>query len=126
MRISFKTIKFVWIPRIIIMAFIACFSMFSFDAFTGNAPLFEKLAEFLIHMIPSLVMILFLIVSWNHPVTAGYIFMVLGVVFTFYLDTYRQAATFFTVSLIPFLAGLTFLIPSFLRKRQPSYQELSQ
>ncbi len=123
MSISFNTFKFIWIPRIIIIAFIAFFSMFSFDAFGTDTPFIEQLAGFLNHMVPSFVMILILIVSWNRSVIAGIMFMALGIVFTFYFSTYRQMATFFTISLIPFLAGVMFLLPTILRKRATALQE---
>lgn len=120
MSVTFNTFKFVWIPRVLIIAFIVFFSMFSLDAFSGNAPLLDKLAGFLIHMLPSLVMILFLVISWNRPVAAGVMFIVLGVVFTFFFNTYKQAASFFTISLIPMLTGLMFLIPSMIRRKSSS------
>lgn len=123
MKISFNTFKFVWIPRIIIITFVALFSMFSLDAFDGNGPILDQLAMFLIHMIPSFVMILVLIASWNRSVIAGIMFMALGIVFTFYFSTYRQAAAFFTISLIPFLTGMIFLLPTLLRKRASQYSE---
>lgn len=120
MRISFNTFKFVWIPRVLIITFIAFFSLFSLDAFSGSAPIPEKLATFLIHMLPSFVMVLFLVISWNRAVTAGVLFIILGVVFTFFYHTYEQASSFFTISLIPIFAGLMFLVPSIIRRRTSS------
>ncbi|MBP7176389.1 MAG: hypothetical protein KBA53_09320 [Thermoclostridium sp.] len=120
MGITFNTFKFVWIPRVLIIAFIVFFSMFSLDVFTGNAELADMLAGFLIHMLPSFVMILFLVITWKKPVAAGVLFIVLGVVFTFFYNTYKQGTSFFTVSFIPILAGLLFFIPSIIRRKTPA------
>ena len=120
MSVTFNTFKFVWIPRVLIIAFIAFFSLFSLDAFTGSAPMLEKLAGFLIHMLPSFVMMLFLVISWNRPVTAGVIFIVLGVAFTFFFNTYEKAASFLTISFVPILTGLMFFIPSLVRRNTSS------
>lgn len=120
MSVSFNTLKFVWIPRVLIIAFTAFISLFSFDAFSGNDPILDKLAGFLIHMLPSLVMILFLVLTWKRPAAAGVIFILLGVVFTFFFNTYEQAASFFTISLIPVLTGLMFLVPAMIRRKTSS------
>lgn len=120
MRVTFNTIKFVWIPRVLIIAFIAFFSLFSLDAFSGSASIPEKLASFLIHMLPSFVMVLFLVISWNRPVAAGALFIVLGVAFTFFFHTYEQASNFLTISLIPILTGFLYFIPSIIRRKTSS------
>lgn len=120
MNVTFNTFKFIWIPRVLIIAFIAFFSLFSLDAFTGDALILEKLAGFLIHMLPSFVMILFLVLTWNRPVAAGVMFIILGVVFTFFFNTYKQVSSFFTISLIPILTGLMFLVPSMIRRKTSS------
>lgn len=118
MSVSFNTFKFIWIPRILMIVFIVFFSMFSLDAFGGDAPFLDQLAGFLIHMLPSFVMILFLILSWNHPVTAGYIFIILGVVFTFFFETYERLPNLLTISLTPVITGLLFLVPSMVKKKK--------
>jgi general stress protein CsbA len=94
--------------------------MFSLDAFDGNAPFLDKLAGFLIHMLPSFVMILFLVISWNRPVAAGFMFILLGMLFTFFFNTYKEVASFLTISLIPILTGLMFLVPSMIRRKTSS------
>jgi hypothetical protein len=118
MRVSFNTVRFIWLPRSLIIAFITFLSMFSLDAFTGNAPFIEELVGFFIHMLPSFIMILLLVLSWNRPVAAGYIFTTLGIVFTFFFNTYEQIEKLLTISLIPVAVGLLFLVPSFIRKRR--------
>ena len=120
MGITFNTFKFVWIPRVLIIAFIVFFSMFSLDVFTEDAELADKLAGFLIHMLPSFVMILFLVITWKHNVAAGVMFIALWVVFTFFFNTYEKAASFFTISFIPILAGLMFFVPSLIRRKTPT------
>lgn len=118
MRISFNTFKFIWIPRILMILFIGLFILFSLDAFGGSEPIINKLMAFFIHLMPSFLLLLFLVISWERPKLAGILFVILGIVFTFYYDTYEDPISFLTVSLIPILAGVLFFIPFILRRRR--------
>jgi len=77
--------KLIWVPRILTIIFILFFSLFALDAFTGNARFLEKILEFLIHLIPSFFLLILLIISWKQPLIIGYVFIILGIVFTFFL-----------------------------------------
>lgn len=118
MNVSFQTFKFIWIPRIVMIVFIVFVSMFSLDVFSGNAPFVDKLAGFLIHMIPSFVLILLLVLTWNRPLAAGYLFIIMGIIFTFYFKTYDQLVSLLTISLVPILTGLLFFVPSIIKKNK--------
>lgn len=116
MRVSFNTIKFVWFPRMLMIAFIILFSMFSLDAFSGDAPFLNKLAGFLIHMMPSFLILLFLVVTWNRPLLAGFIFILLSIAFTLFFKSYQDPVRFLIISMIPAVNGFLFLLPSLIRR----------
>lgn len=62
--------------RVVAIAAIAFISMFSFDAFGGDAPLVEQFVGWIIHMLPSFALIVALWASWNHPATGALAFLV--------------------------------------------------
>ena len=71
-----------WTPRVAAIMIIFFMSLFSLDVFgTGAAPL-EVLGAFLMHNIPSFVMILFLVLAWNRPVIGFVIFLIAAMTFT--------------------------------------------
>lgn len=64
-------ITLVWIARILMVIFILFLTMFSFDVFEMEGTLLAKLGGFIMHSIPSLVLIAILLVSWRKPLLTG-------------------------------------------------------
>jgi hypothetical protein len=70
-----------WAPRVAAIMIIFFISLFSLDVFgMGTSPL-EVLGAFLMHNIPSMIMILFLVFAWKRPVVGFVIFLIAGVAF---------------------------------------------
>lgn len=110
MRFSIKTFKLIWLPKTLSVLFILFFSLFALDAFNGNASFYDKFIMFLVHLIPSFIMIIFLVFSQKHPAISGWIFIILGFIFTFFFNTYRSLTIFLIISLPPIIIGILFLI----------------
>jgi hypothetical protein len=71
-----------WTPRIAAILIILFMGLFSLDVFgTGASPL-EVLGAFLMHNIPSIVMLVLLIFAWKRPVVGFVAFLVVAVAFT--------------------------------------------
>jgi hypothetical protein len=71
-----------WTPRIAAILIILFAGLFSLDVFgTGASPL-ETLGDFLMHNIPSIVMLVLLIFAWKRPVVGFVAFLVVAVAFT--------------------------------------------
>jgi hypothetical protein len=71
-----------WTPRIAALLIILFMGLFSLDVFgEGGTPL-QVLGAFLMHNIPSIVMILLLIFAWKRPVVGFVAFLVVAVAFT--------------------------------------------
>jgi hypothetical protein len=67
-------------PRVAAITIIFFISLFSLDVFgTGASPL-EVLGAFLMHNIPSIIMIIFLAFAWKRPVVGFVAFLVAGIV----------------------------------------------
>lgn len=59
------------IARILMIAFILFLTMFSLDVFEMEGTLLEQLGGFVMHSIPSLVLVAVLLVSWRNPLLGG-------------------------------------------------------
>lgn len=59
------------IARILMIAFILFLTMFSLDVFEMEGTLLEQLGGFVMHSIPSLVLVAVLLVSWRNPLVGG-------------------------------------------------------
>lgn len=70
-----------WAPRIAAILIIFFVSLFSLDVFEMEATPLELLGGFLIHNIPSIVMIILLIFAWRRPVVGFIAFLLAGIFF---------------------------------------------
>jgi thiol:disulfide interchange protein len=64
-------VTLIWIARILMVAFILFLTMFSLDVFSMEGTLLEKLGGFVMHSIPSFILVAVLLVSWRSPVLSG-------------------------------------------------------
>lgn len=85
-----KVNNFIWFPRVIVIAFVLFISLFSFDAFSDEAPF-----------------------------GAGLLFIFMAVVFTLFFNTYNDTVSLFLVTFPLIVAGILFLVSYILAKKQP-------
>ncbi len=67
-----------WIPRIICMLAILFISLFALDSFGPDLTIWQQIGAFLIHLIPSFVLLALLIVAWKWEYIGGIIFIIIG------------------------------------------------
>jgi hypothetical protein len=72
----------VWAPRVLGLFVCGFLALFALDAFNGGRGL-AALPDFVIHLIPSLVLLAIVVASWRHPWVAGLSFITLAIVYTF-------------------------------------------
>jgi len=101
---------FCWIPRIIAIIFIFFVSLFALDVFGEEVGYTETILGLIIHLVPSLVLIALLVISWKHEKIGGILFVILGVVFTIFFNTYHDIVTFLMISVPVFLVGILFWV----------------
>jgi len=122
-----KSIRlFHWLPRIICILAILFVSMFALDAFASELTFWQQIGGFLIHLIPSYVMIALLIVAWKWEYAGGIIFIILGLGFSvsvFLLNYNRnhfsalQSLVNTLLVAIPFvLVGILFIVSYYKKK----------
>jgi uncharacterized membrane protein (DUF2068 family) len=106
-----------WIPRILAILLILFMSLFSFDVFFEQAPLWEKIAGLFIHNIPSILILLALIFTWKHPLWGGLAFLLIALGVTFSFKTYEMLLHFAVFS-VPLLAISFFMLLVYLLRRK--------
>jgi hypothetical protein len=108
-----------WAPRVAAIVIIFFMSLFSLDVFGMGASPLDVLGAFLMHNIPSFLMILFLVFAWKRPVVGFVVFLIAAILFTvfFVRDIYALSNLLlfvFPVLLIAslFYADWKWLMPS--------------
>jgi len=97
---SFKMIY--WVPRIFCILFILFTGLFAFEeqVFGG---------AFFIHLIPTAILFIILVISWKFELVGGTIFIILGIIWTFFYSTFENMLSFLLLSLPIILIGFLFL-----------------
>ena len=117
---------FHWLPRIICILAILLVSLFAADAFAPGLTIWQQLGGFFIHLIPSFILLAFLIVAWKWELIGGIIFMVIGLVlspFVFMLNYNRNHSIGMSLGIIlmitiPFvIVGILFLVSHLMKKK---------
>jgi hypothetical protein len=122
-----KTLQlFHWLPRVICIIAILFVSMFALDAFAPGQTFWHQIGAFIMHLIPSFILIALLIVAWKWEYIGGIIFVVIGLAlspFIFNLNYQRNHSFWTSLSIIliitlPFIiVGILFIISHFLKKK---------
>lgn len=73
-----------WAPRVAAMLIIFFMSLFSLDVFEMGVSPLQVLGAFVMHNIPSFLMILFLVFAWKRPAVGFVVFLIAGVAFTIF------------------------------------------
>ena len=107
-----KTLQ--WLARILAIVAIIFMSMFSFDAFSGDEPFGEKLLGFLIHNIPALVVIVFLVIAWKREIIGGVLFILAFIGLAIFFRSFTGNQTSLIVISPLLITGASFIIHSIL------------
>jgi len=127
MKTSIKILH--WTPRIICILAILFISMFAADAFGPEKTIWQQLGDFLLHLIPSFVLIALLIVAWKWEYIGGIIFTVIGLglsPFVFQHNYNMNQSVGISLGIIiaitfPFVVvGALFIISHFMKKKESS------
>ncbi|MFA6410685.1 MAG: hypothetical protein WCW26_03885 [Candidatus Buchananbacteria bacterium] len=107
--------KFIyWLPRVLAVGFILFLSLFALDVFDIQAPWYLLLGGFLMHLIPSFVLIVVTIIAWKKPLWGGLIFIGATLVMGFWLNWPVMSLV---VILPPALLGGLFLLQDYYFKK---------
>lgn len=119
-----KTQKIIfWLPRILAILFILFISLFALDVFDLEAPWHRLLGGFLMHLIPSFILLAVLIASWKNGLAAGIIFPLFGCLYIFMtlksgIPWYIALSWSLTIAFPAIFIGGLFLWPEIKRKKE--------
>ncbi len=101
-----------WLPRLLCILAILFISMFALDAFEPGRTVWQQLGAFLIHMIPSFVLLGILLVAWKWELIGGLIFTIIGLVFTpvIFMHNYRMNGSLWMSAGIVFMITIPFVV----------------
>ena len=117
---------FHWIPRILCILAILFISMFALDAFAPGLTIWQQIVGFLIHLTPSFLLLVALLVAWKWEKTGGIILMVAGLGLSpsvFLLNYHRAGSIWLALGIvliinIPFvMVGSLFVMSNYLKKK---------
>ena len=72
-----------WTPRVICILAILFVSLFALDAFDSKLTMWQQIGGFLIHLVPSFILLGLLLVAWKYEYVGGIILVIIGLIFSF-------------------------------------------
>ena len=121
---------FHWVPRILCILAILFISLFAADSFAPGLTIWQQLGAFLIHLIPSFILLALLIVAWKWELIGGIIFIVIALAlspFVFMLNYKNNHSVGMSLGIIavitlPFaIVGILFIVSYYMKKKnQPA------
>jgi hypothetical protein len=109
-----------WTPRILCLLFAGLISLFALDVFEESRGFWNTTLALLMHLIPTGILLLILIVSWRWEWVGGLLFPALG---TFYLIAFWGRfhwSAYVIISGSLFLLGILFLLGWSSRRQNPA------
>ena len=115
------------VARILALAAIGFVSLFALDAFGPGKTILEQIKDFLIHLIPSFVLLVVFFIAYKKELIGGIIFILIGLANApwIYKNNYAMnesvgmSLMIITVLLAPFvIAGILFLVSYFKTKKK--------
>jgi hypothetical protein len=107
------------IARVLMVAFILFLTMFSLDVFSTEGTLLEKLGGFVMHSIPSFVLVAVLLVSWRSPLLSGLLAVAIAAAYT--VVTWIRGVAQFATLILPLVAvGVLFVASHFVNRKPAS------
>lgn len=112
-----------WIPRVLSILLILFLGLFSLDVFEGNHKFWEYVGGFLIHNIPSFILLAILIISWRYEIVGGIVYILAGVGYFFMMVTNHNFSFWNAMSAVALIGlpaviiGVLFLIGWFQRRK---------
>jgi len=117
-----------WLPRIICILAICFVSIFALDAFDPNLTMWQQLQAFMMHLIPSFILLAILLIAWKWELVGGTIFLIIGIGLSplIYMHNYRMNGSVWmslwiiTIITFPFiLVGILFITGHRTKRKKP-------
>ena len=125
MKASIKIIQ--WSARVLCILAILFISMFALDAFNPEKTTWQQITDFLIHLVPSFVLIIVLTIAWKRERIGGILLILIGLGFSpfIFIHNYNMNKSLWMslliilIIIIPFvIAGVLFIWSHNMKKKK--------
>jgi hypothetical protein len=99
-----------WTPRIVGILFAVFISLFALDIFSEGYGFWESILALLIHLVPTYLVILALIIAWRWEWVGAILFIALGAFYIIWSWREFPWVTYLAISGPLFLVGILFLV----------------
>jgi hypothetical protein len=116
-----------WAPRILGIVMILFISMFAFDSFSPGNTLGQNILSLLIHLLPSIGLLILLLVAWKWELIGGIIFTLAGIawsIFVYMINFKRTGSAgkalfvVLTIALPLIITGILFIMNHYKGKKE--------
>ena len=104
-----------WAPRVLSIIFAVFVSLFALDVFGQGTGFVKSLIALIIHMIPTLLIVIILILSWKRSWIGGILFILMGILYIIWSGKSGRGSHIIDFPL--FLIGVLFFTDWILRKK---------
>ncbi len=108
MNTSTKRVLF-WTPRVLCILFAAFLSVFALDVFSEGYGLWKTIGALLLHLIPTYIMVIVLVIAWRWEWVGAVLFSALGVFYVVWFWGRFPTPVYFIIAGPLFLMGVLFL-----------------
>ena len=99
-----------WIPRVLCIVFILFISLFALDVFNESKGVGKIILDLFMHLIPTFVLTIVLILTWKREWIGGILFISLGFLYIINMWGRFPLATYILIAGPLFLIGILFLL----------------
>lgn len=99
-----------WTPRVLSVAMIVFISLFAFDVFIEDYTFWELIGAFLIHLLPSFMLLGIVLIAWKREQIGGLIFITLGVLYMIMTANREMLLPGMIITFPVTLIGILFII----------------
>jgi len=117
MKGSVRGILF-WAPRILCLMFALFISLFSLDVFGEGYGFWKTILALLMHLRPTAIILLVLVISWRWEWVGGIVYIILGLLYIVMTRGHFAWLVYLAMSGPLFLIGVLFLINWFYKKEE--------
>lgn len=100
---------FYWAPRILAILFSIFISLFALDVFDEGYNLWEALVGLLLHLIPTYLVVISLLIAWRWELLGAIVFIALATLYVLWGKGRQDLIAYYIVSGPLFLIGILFL-----------------
>lgn len=120
---SLPYMVFLWLPRLLALAFAFFLSLFALDVFQETSGFKNIVFALSMHLIPSLLVLLLLALAWKWQWTGAIGFTILGLLYIVISWGRFPLVTYFLISGPLFITGILFAISWYLQKGEPEFEK---